>query len=258
VPPPIRIDGECIVYLQSTLLISLEGVTLKTLPTRFAHNIYMRLTKRNVDLWVVQTVHMRKLAVSFVGHSHIPVIPFFRDFTSTRSHKDNHIHLLYVSEGYPHKNHHRLFEAFEMAWKHQPNLVLHVTVSEAFASVTFDLLRYQQRGVPIENHGFLPHDDVLALYGRVDAQIYPSMTEAFGIGLIESAQAGLPILAADRPYVHELIRPSVVFDPSNIGQMTESMLEFSRSKTTTPSTLNIINQKGALLELILATPQKEY
>jgi len=253
VPPLIRIDGECLVYLQSTLMITLNGVTLQTVIRRIAHHLYLRLTRRYVDRWVVQTRHMRHVARQFIGkdEQEIPVLPFFHDIHTQALPRDGHFRVLYVSEGYPHKNHARLFNAFERAWKTHTDIVLHVTVGPGFPAVLHEIDTYVRRGVPIVNEGFLPHDQLIALYGRVQAQIYPSLTEAFGIGLIESAMAGLPVLASDRPYVHELLEPTMTFEPTDVASMTRCLMLARETGKLSPAILNIESQHEALANLIL-------
>ena len=253
VPPLIRIDGECLVYLQSTLMITLNGVTALTLLRRIAYNLYMRLTRRNVDRWLVQTRHMKEVAIRFTREDQgdIRVIPFFHEIQCQPKPRDDKFRFLYVSEGYPHKNHRRLFEAFERAWTIKPDIVLHVTVGAGFPAVLNDIDKVVQRGVPIVNEGFLPHHELVGLYGRVRAQVYPSVTEAFGIGLIESTHAGLPVIAADRPYVHELIHPTLTFDPTDVADMTRCLIEARESDVLAPATLNIQSHHEELADLIL-------
>lgn len=256
VPPLIRIKGECLVYLQSTLMITLNGVTPKTLLRRIAHNVYMRLTRRNVDRWVVQTQHMGIAAARFTGtvQGEIPILPFYPEFDSYTLPRDEHFRFLYVSEGYPHKNHSRLFHAFEQAWNSNRDIILHVTVGSGFPEVISEIDSFVKRGVPIVNEGFMPHDQLIPLYSRAQVQIYPSLTEAFGIGLIESALAGLPVIAADRPYVYELIHPTSTFNPTDILDIARSLISARNSENLPPATLNIHSLHEELTELIL-TPR---
>jgi glycosyltransferase involved in cell wall biosynthesis len=197
---------------------------------------------------------MQDVAMRFIGadQEDIPVIPFFHEIQCHPQPREDKFRFLYVSEGYPHKNHSRLFHAFEQAWKTNPDMVLYVTIGNGFPKLLKEIQTFAQRGVPIVNEGFLPHDQLIALYGRVKAQVYPSLTEAFGIGLIESALTGLPVIATNRPYVHELIQPCMTFDPTDVSSIARCLISTRNSENLPPATLNIHSQHEELAELILS------
>jgi len=251
VPPPIRLDGECILYLQSTLMFTMDGVTRSTFLKRLAHNVYMRLTRRFVDRWIVQTDHMRLRSRRFLGQRAVDVIPFFPESKSVDRIQDDRFHFLYASDGYPHKNHLRLIDAFEYAAQARPDVTLHVTISDAFPDLKSVVSELQRKGVPILDHGFVPHSEVVRLYSKTHAQIYPSLTEALGIGLIESAQMELPVIAADLPYVHELIVTPYRFDPMDIRMMADAMINVRDEKRPESAELRIQNRLAELTELLL-------
>lgn len=56
-----------------------------------------------------------------------------------------------------------------------------------------------------ELHGTMPFKTLLGYYKSCDALLFPSYIETFGLPLIEAAEAGLPVIAVDLPYVHEAI-----------------------------------------------------
>lgn len=252
VPPPIRIDGECVLYLQSTLMFTMDGVTRTTFLKRLAHNIYMRLTRRFVDRWIVQTEHMRTRSRRFLGNRDIDILPFFPEADRQERIRDDHFHFLYASDGYPHKNHLRLFEAFERVAQLRPDATLHVTISNAFPELKSQISELQRRGVPVLDHGFVPHSEVFRLYAIANAQVYPSLTEALGIGLIESAQMDLPVLAADLPYVHELIKTPYRFNPFEVGTMANAMMAVRDESNLHPAELKIQNRLDELTRILLA------
>lgn len=53
--------------------------------------------------------------------------------------------------------------------------------------------------------GHLPYNRVLWMFKNVDALFFPSYIETLGLPLIEAAHFGLPIIAADLPYAHEVL-----------------------------------------------------
>lgn len=49
------------------------------------------------------------------------------------------------------------------------------------------------------------YDEVLSYYKSADALLFPSQIETFGLPLAEAACFGLPVIAADLPYAHEVL-----------------------------------------------------
>lgn len=254
IPPTSKTDGECLAYLQNSLLIEHPGWRHSQAMKRSLQNLFMRAFGGNVNGWIVQTEHMRRIATKFfrLGPSDVSVLPFFKDPLGVSERvAHNGFHLLYTSEGYPHKNHRRLFDAFEKAWLTRPDLVLHVTLSDRFGALKTLVTELNAKGLPIVDHGFVSHGELIRLYASMDAQVFPSLTESLGIGLIESAQAGLPVIAANRPYVYELIEPSATFDPLDIESIATSLLQLA-SAPTKPALCRVSSHLNELIGRITA------
>ncbi len=254
IPPTVKTDGECLVYLQNTLLIDHPGWRHSAALKLALRQLYMRLFGGHVDGWVVQTEHMRHIAARFfkLKPTDVAVLPFFKDpFPVPERIPRSGFHFLYTSEGYPHKNHLRLFEAFEQASTIHPDIVLHVTISDEFQTLKVMIQTLNSRGVKIVDHGFVSHPELIRLYASMDCQVFASLTESLGIGLIESAQAGLPVIAANRPYVFELIEPTATFDPLSIKSIEACLLDVA-SKPTDPASLRVRSQLSELVGRIVA------
>lgn len=54
-------------------------------------------------------------------------------------------------------------------------------------------------------HGTMPHDQLMALYNRCIALLFPSVIESVGLPLIEAATLGLPVIANDIDFIHEVL-----------------------------------------------------
>lgn len=254
IPPLMRTDGECIAYLQNSLLIEHPGWKQPTALKRAVQNTYMRLFGRHVDSWIVQTEHMQRIAARFfrLDPSSILVAPFFKDPIPTLPKVPHEgVHFLYAADGYVHKNHSRLLDAFEAMSTERKDVTLHVTLADRFSELKARVSEMKSKGVPILDHGFLPYSEVARLYAMADVQVYPSLTESLGIGLIESAQMGLPVIAADRPYVKELIETPYLFNPLDAIEMAETMMRVASTGDRKAPLLRIRNRRSTLVNAII-------
>lgn len=55
-----------------------------------------------------------------------------------------------------------------------------------------------------EFHGSMPHDELLSFYKGSIGLLFPSTIETLGLPLLEAATFGLPIIASDLDYAHEV------------------------------------------------------
>jgi len=68
-----------------------------------------------------------------------------------------------------------------------------------------------------------------ALYAAADCLLFPSRLETWGLPISEAISLGLPILASDLPYAHEVIgsyRPANFFNPTRADELAKIMLDF--------------------------------
>lgn len=65
------------------------------------------------------------------------------------------------------------------------------------------------------------NDNMLAdLYASADCLVYPSLTEGFGMPLVEAARQGCPIACSDIEPFHEVLgEEAVFFDPTERGSI---------------------------------------
>jgi glycosyltransferase involved in cell wall biosynthesis len=94
--------------------------------------------------------------------------------------------------------------------KTKPDWRLHLTVTERNPEVLNQIEIYKNLGANVINHGFVNPVDV---YSQCQYLVYPSLTESFGLGLIEGTVAGLQVISSDLPYAHSVVYPSAVFNP---------------------------------------------
>jgi glycosyltransferase involved in cell wall biosynthesis len=65
--------------------------------------------------------------------------------------------------------------------------------------------------------GYLDESALAAAYGAADVLVFPSLVESAGLPLIEAMSLGLPVVAADRPYAHEICGDGALyFAPTDV------------------------------------------
>lgn len=75
----------------------------------------------------------------------------------------------------------------------------------------------------------LPPDELVALYQAADIFVLPSITETFGIVLVEAMAAGLPVLTTDAPGCRDIVRDGrdgLMVPPNDPAALSASMERF--------------------------------
>lgn len=242
IPPSLRIQACTYTYFHNILFLDSAGAftLMETLSLKLKGQIIKYLS-RNTSKWWVQSYEVKKMIVKKWGveEGSIQVMPFFQRFQdpfplAKRKPKT----FLYVSDGNPYKQHTLLLEAFKKVFLETPEVQLRLTVSDRYPAVLEAIQKYQQQGIPVQNLGWVSREQLTRQYQENQFLIYPSARESFGLGLIEAAQAAMPIIAVDLPYVHAVIEPFQTFAPNDITAIYQAM-KSALEGTPAASTLKI-------------------
>jgi glycosyltransferase involved in cell wall biosynthesis len=209
IPPPLSIQGDVFVYFHQRLLLEDNLDLLQKLKL-----LVIKALSGKTDKWLVQTESMKSLLERRLvkGRGKIQLMPFYSELpidegTATKS------TYLYVSSGAPHKNHMRLLNAFKRFSVLYPESKLILTIEDNNDELLNRMTELKNDGVSIDNYTRLNRTGISKLLCHSEYVIYPSLSESFGLGLIEACQALKPILASDYPYVKDVCIPSDTFDP---------------------------------------------
>jgi glycosyltransferase involved in cell wall biosynthesis len=113
--------------------------------------------------------------------------------------------LLYPARPWPHKNHARLFEAFTRIRAERPELRLVLTGVGHDATALPD---------GVETWGGVSTDELVSLYRRASALVFPSLYEGFGLPPVEAMSCGCPVASSDAGSLPEVVGDAaVLFDP---------------------------------------------
>jgi len=79
--------------------------------------------------------------------------------------------------------------------------------------------------------GFVPDDDLVAIYNLATVYVQPSFYEGFGLPLLEAMSCGTPVLASDIGAHREIASDTALFfDPYNVSDLKEKLNEIISQK----------------------------
>lgn len=132
---------------------------------------------------------------------------------------------IYVGNFYPHKNVEKLIKAFAKI-NSDYKLVL-LGPDDFFTKRMNQLineLSQDKRIILYKNPSF---EDIVFFYKNAKALVHPSMSEGFGLPLIEAAYFHCPIIASDIAVFRELLGSNFLqFDPSDIKDIADKLQLF--------------------------------
>lgn len=261
-PPLFQLRGSTIVFLQNRYLIdriSLESFPLKTRWRLKVERLWFFWKAGNADAFIVQTPSMHTILGSsgLAARKPVHVLPFVDICEGYRRCLEKPLSpvvdkpLIYVASGEPHKNHRNLIQAWCLLAQDGlfPNLWLTLD-----AQVNRELCEWiekqtQQFCLGIKNLGAQPHEKILFLYTQVQALIYPSTFESFGLPLIEARRAGLAVLASELDFVRDVLDPEQVFDPQSPVSIARAVKRFMGANEDPLPLLNADEFMKSLLEM---------
>ena len=144
-----------------------------------------------------------------------------------------------ASSGFSQKNNISLIKAFiVVAIKPDKEIKLPLTLNKE--KLTKNTYPNNLKG---EFHETLSEDKANTLYRSSEFAIYPSLVESFGLPLIEASNHNCKVIANNLSYVHEIIKPSLTFDPYSIENISRAILK-AIDKRDLPETKVLVENKS--------------
>lgn len=252
IPPPIKTYATVYTYFHNSIYLNIpkDFSFIEKLKYKLKISI-IKFTSKNTNYWIVQSLTLRNQFIEKFDQSHkINIIPFFPTLVNTEI-VDKRLKksFLYVSNAQANKNHIRLINAFCKSYDVIKEGRLIVTVNNSFPIILEIIKKAQEKGYPIENLGFVNRDTLTRKYLESEYVIFPSVSESFGLGLIEGALLGCKILAADLPYSYAVCEPSAVFNPFD-EESIYAIIQKAIKEEIPETTLIIQNQINDLIKLL--------
>ena len=123
--------------------------------------------------------------------------------------------LLYPANPWAHKNHARLFQAFERLRRDRPELRLVLTGTGL-----------EKLALPdgVVTKGRVPREELASLYRRASALVFPSLYEGFGQPPLEAMACGCPVACSTAGSLPEVCGNAArYFDPTSVDEMVEAV-----------------------------------
>ncbi len=136
-------------------------------------------------------------------------------------------YFLYVGGADRNKNLSRLIEAFSLMAHQWPDIEL--LLAGKWQTETANMIQRdiedKQLGLRIHLLGFVPSDDLPSLYANALAFVFPSLSEGFGLPIIEAMASGIPVIASDIPVFREVAEnASLLVDPKDTERWAQAMV----------------------------------
>ncbi len=120
--------------------------------------------------------------------------------------------LLYPARGWPHKNHALLFDAFREARRRHPGLELVLTSYDGEVPEGARSLGHVSRG------------ELVGLFQRAAALVFPSLYEGFGQPPLEAMACGCPVACSNAASLPEVVGDAArLFDPTSTDELVDAI-----------------------------------
>ena len=186
-------------------------------PERAFRSVYYHRSARAAARVVVPSTFVRVGAVGQLGidPARVSVVAHGIDHSRfSPSDDEREPFLLYPARPWPHKNHARLYEAFALLRRDHGELRLVLTGGGHSGSAP--------DGVDVRGHVSI--DELVSLYRRAAALVYPSRYEGFGQPVLEAMACGCPVACSDIPALAEVTQGAArMFDPDSPGSIAAAV-----------------------------------
>lgn len=126
-------------------------------------------------------------------------------------------YILSVATQEPRKNIQKLLDVFEQIQKRRPDLSLVLTGKYGWGPG----LRTSENVIWT---GYVPDDDLIALYSGCRVFTYPSLYEGFGLPILEAMACGAPVVTSNNSSMAEIAKDAAILvDPRSLTQLTRAI-----------------------------------
>jgi glycosyltransferase involved in cell wall biosynthesis len=252
--PPVVRSGNSLVYFHSPFftnpkrIISNKKISLKVKFIRLFVHLIIKGFNQNVDCFYCQTDEIEKeLKNDFTG-IRVRKVPFYNDSDLIAIEHQNNLpfeyDFFYPATPDAHKNYFRLFDAILIAGKVKKIRIAVTIGAHAVKYINkINEINEELKYDAIFNLGRISKIEVLKNYSKSKALVFPSLEESLGLPLIEATEIGCPIIGSNLPYIYNVVENPIVFDPYDIEDIADKMIEFLEGNFSSINQKNKIENK---------------
>lgn len=189
-----------------------------------AHKIICISENTKKDLLKFYNIDENKVRVIYNGYNkEIFNMDNIKEETLSK-YKIDYPYIIMVGASYAHKNLHRAIEAFsEIEEKRGTKLII-----IGKDSPYIKRLKELSKSLGVEEHviflGYVPNEDLNALYNKSIASLYPTLYEGFGLPLLESWACNTLALCSNNSSLGELQKGgAITFNPEKVEEIREAI-----------------------------------
>lgn len=140
-------------------------------------------------------------------------------------------YLLYVGNAYPHKNLERLLAAFALILQQKSELSLVLVGKEDYFYARLKEFVAQKKIENVKFPGYVPDEDLQAVYADAAAYVFPSLYEGFGLPPLEAMSRGIPVVSSRSACMPEILGDSALFmNAENEQEMSQEILRITEDE----------------------------
>jgi glycosyltransferase involved in cell wall biosynthesis len=141
--------------------------------------------------------------------------------------------LFYPAATWPHKNHINLVRALKILKENgsfKDKLVLTGLAMEGHSNITDEIAKLGL-SEDVKFIGYLPYNEIPAIFNLATLMVFPSLFEGFGIPVIEAMAVGLPVVCSNKASLPEVAGDAaVLFEPTEPEDIAEKIVRVSEDR----------------------------
>ncbi|MFD0931599.1 glycosyltransferase [Psychroflexus salinarum] len=222
--PSLKLDVEVYTYFHQRIFLNVpESFSIKQSFNFKLKSYLFRYFLRNTNYILLQTESVKEELLKKINHiksDKVLVVPFYQNMQNQNLKKIKNS-FLYVSSGSPHKNHDLLLNAFKTFYDIHKKGVLTVTIDSMHTNLFEKVKNLIKMGYPIVNIGLVSRQELASYYSQAEYIIYPSLSESFGLGILEGLDTNCKIIGSNLPYLHAVCGPTMSFNPYSVSEIAD-------------------------------------
>ncbi len=228
-------------------VLTMHDVTSFVLPElappifRYCWNVAFRISARLAHLIITASHSAKRDLIKFLGVSEEKIEIIYHGSEPEISDLQNKSHLglvqnkgksdapyiLWVGKMYSHKNLTRLLYAYKRLKETHQNishrLVLCGMKGWGYSSLikTIEELALEDKVVFTD---YVPNDVLISIYAKASVFVFPSLTEGFGLPILEAMSCRVPVITSNCGAMAEIAgEAALLVDPYNVEEIAEAM-----------------------------------